>query len=51
MNERIATWSPTSPPDEWATVQGRRRQWNYVRTTAAVVSFALYLAAIVSFSS
>jgi uncharacterized membrane protein len=49
MNDRIATWSPVSPPDEWVTVQARWGRWNHVRTTAAVVSFALYLAAIVSF--
>jgi uncharacterized membrane protein len=49
MNDRIATWSPVSPPDEWVTVQARWGRWNHVRTTAAVASFALYLAAIVSF--
>ena len=51
MNDRIATWSPVSPPDEWVTIQARWGQWNHVRTTAAVVSFALYLAAILSFGS
>jgi uncharacterized membrane protein len=40
-----------SPPDEWVTIQARWGQWNHVRTTAAVVSFALYLAAILSFGS
>jgi len=49
MNDRIATWSPVSPPDEWVTIQARWGRWNHVRTTAAVVSFALYLAAILSF--
>ena len=49
MNDHIATWSPMSPPDEWATVQARWGRWNHVRTTAAAVSFVLYLAAIVSF--
>lgn len=48
MNDRIATWSPLSPPDEWAAVQARWTRWNHVRTTAAVVSFALYLAAMAS---
>lgn len=51
MNERIATWSPASPPEEWATVRARWARWNHVRTTAAVVAFALYLAAVVSFGS
>jgi uncharacterized membrane protein len=23
MNDRIATWSPVSPPDEWVTIQAR----------------------------
>ncbi|MFC7768598.1 MULTISPECIES: DUF1772 domain-containing protein [Salinirubellus] len=49
MNDYIATWSPITPPDEWAAVQARWARWNHVRTTAAVVSFALYLAAIASF--
>jgi len=49
MNDHIATWSPTSPPDEWASVRARWRRWNHVRTTAAVISFMLYLVAIVSF--
>jgi uncharacterized membrane protein len=49
MNDYIATWSPISPPDEWAAVQARWARWNHVRTTAALVSFALYLAAIASF--
>lgn len=48
MNEEIGTWSPASPPDEWATVRARWARWNHVRTAAAVVSFASYLAAIVS---
>ncbi|WP_157972468.1 DUF1772 domain-containing protein [Saliphagus sp. LR7] len=48
MNDRIATWSPGSPPDEWATVRSRWARWNHVRTMAAVVSFALYIAAIAS---
>jgi uncharacterized membrane protein len=51
MNERIATWSRESPPEEWTTVRARWARWNHVRTTAAVVSFALYLAAIVSLGS
>ena len=51
MNDYIATWSPITPPDEWATVRERWTRWNHVRTTAAVVSFALYLAAIVSFTA
>jgi len=51
MNDHIATWSPVSPPDEWATVQTRWRRWNHVRTMAAVVSFGLYLAAIASFGA
>jgi uncharacterized membrane protein len=49
VNDRIATWSPVSPPDEWRSVRPRWGRWNHVRTTAAVVSFTLYLAAIVSF--
>jgi uncharacterized membrane protein len=48
-NDYIATWSPVSPPDEWAAIRTRWTRWNHVRTTAAVVSFVLYLAAIVSF--
>ncbi|MFC6862720.1 anthrone oxygenase family protein [Halomicroarcula sp. GCM10025817] len=51
MNERIATWSPVSPPADWATVRVRWTRWNHVRTTAAVLSFALYLAAVASFGS
>lgn len=51
MNEHIATWSPVSPPEDWATVRAQWARWNHVRTTAAVVSFALYLAAVVSFGS
>jgi uncharacterized membrane protein len=51
MNDRIATWSPVSPPDEWVAIQARWGRWNHVRTTAAVGSFALYLAAILSFGS
>jgi uncharacterized membrane protein len=50
-NERIATWSPVSPPDEWATVRTHWTRWNHVRTTAATVAFVLYLAAMVSFGS
>lgn len=50
MNEDIATWSPASPPDEWATVQTRWTRWNHIRTIAAILSFVLYLAAIVSTS-
>ncbi|WP_435157023.1 DUF1772 domain-containing protein [Haladaptatus sp. DFWS20] len=48
MNETIATWSPSSPPDEWATVRSRWARWNHIRTIAAFVSFALYLSAIAS---
>ena len=50
MNNRIATWSSTSPPNEWATVRARWRRWNHVRAAAAVVSFVFYLTAILSFS-
>ncbi|MFC6722969.1 DUF1772 domain-containing protein [Halobium palmae] len=49
MNNHIATWSPVSPPDDWATVQARWTRWNHIRMGAALVSFALYLGAIVSF--
>jgi uncharacterized membrane protein len=45
MNEYLATWSPTSPPDDWETVRTRWGVWNHVRTVAAVVSFVLCLAA------
>jgi uncharacterized membrane protein len=48
-NEYIATWSPVSPPEEWAAVRANWTRWNHVRTTAAVASFALYLAAVASF--
>lgn len=48
MNDYIATWSTTSPPDDWAAVRSRWALWNHGRTTAALVSFVLYLAAIVS---
>lgn len=51
MNEYIATWSTVSPPDDWATVRTRWALWNHVRTIAAVISFVLYLAAIVSLST
>lgn len=47
MNEYLATWSPTSPPDDWKTVRTRWRVWNHIRTTAAIVSFVLCLAALV----
>ncbi|WP_227378782.1 anthrone oxygenase family protein [Haladaptatus halobius] len=50
MNEEIATWSPASPPDEWAAVRARWARWNHIRTIAAIVSFVLYLSAIVSLS-
>ncbi|WP_158413687.1 anthrone oxygenase family protein [Haladaptatus cibarius] len=46
MNDDIATWSSASPPDEWAEVRARWTRWNHVRTIAAVVSFASYLAAL-----
>jgi uncharacterized membrane protein len=51
MNEALATWSPASPPENWAVVRTRWARWNHVRTTAAAVSFVLYLAAIVSFGA
>ncbi|KAB1186532.1 MULTISPECIES: DUF1772 domain-containing protein [Haloferax] len=51
MNEHIATWSPVSPPEDWAAVRARWTRWNHVRTTAAVASFALYLAAVASFGA
>jgi uncharacterized membrane protein len=46
MNDRIATWVPTSPPGEWAATRTNWTRWNHVRTTAPVVAFALYVAAI-----
>ena len=51
MNQRIATWSAVSPPEDWAAVRANWTRWNHVRTTAAVVSFALYLAAVASFGA
>jgi uncharacterized membrane protein len=48
MNEYIAMWSASSPPDDWVAVRSRWARWNHIRATAAVVSFVLYLAAIVS---
>lgn len=48
MNEEIETWSPASPSDDWAAVRARWRQWNHVRTTAAVISFVVYLATFVA---
>jgi uncharacterized membrane protein len=48
-NDYIATWSPVSPPDEWPAIRTRWTRWNHVRTTAAVVSFVLYLAAVAAF--
>ncbi len=48
MNESIATWSPASPPDDWTTVRTRWARWNHVRAIAAVISFVIYLSAIVS---
>lgn len=49
MNEYIATWSSASPPDDWAAVRARWARWNHVRTTAAILSFVLYLGAIMAF--
>jgi uncharacterized membrane protein len=51
MNEHIATWSPVSPPEDWAAVRAKWTRWNHVRMTAAVASFALYLAAVASFGA
>jgi uncharacterized membrane protein len=51
MNENIAKWSPVSPPEDWAAVRAKWTRWNHVRTTAAVASFALYLAAVASFGA
>ncbi len=48
MNDDIATWSVESPPDDWAAVRARWALWNHVRTTAAIVSFALYIGALVT---
>lgn len=48
MNESIATWSTASPPDDWMAVRTRWARWNHIRTTAAIISFVLYLAAIAS---
>jgi uncharacterized membrane protein len=50
MNNRIATWSSTSPPDEWTTVRARWRRWNHIRAAAAVISFVFYLTAVLSLS-
>lgn len=49
MNDAIATWSTASPPDDWTAVRARWTLWNHVRTVAAIVSFVLSLAALVSY--
>ncbi|MFB9806906.1 anthrone oxygenase family protein [Haladaptatus pallidirubidus] len=48
INEYIATWSTASLPNDWAVVRTRWGRWNHVRTTAAIASFILYIAALVS---
>ena len=46
LNESIATWDPTSPPEGVAAVRMRWTRWNHVRTTASTVSFVLYVGAL-----
>ncbi|MGH3117151.1 MAG: anthrone oxygenase family protein [Vicinamibacterales bacterium] len=43
MNDRIATWSPSSPPAEWIEVRDRWRQAHDVRTAVTVLGFGLFL--------
>jgi uncharacterized membrane protein len=48
MNDAIAAWSPSAPPEEWAAVRARWTRWNLLRTAAALISFVAFLAATVA---
>jgi Domain of unknown function (DUF1772) len=43
MNDRIATWSASSPPSEWTEVRDRWRRAHDLRTAMTVLSFGLFV--------
>jgi hypothetical protein len=44
MNDRIANWSASSPPSDWAETRDRWRQAHAARTAITVLGFALLAA-------
>jgi Domain of unknown function (DUF1772) len=51
MNDRIATWSVTSPPGEWSETRDRWRQAHDARTAFTVLGFGLLIVGIVDAAS
>ncbi len=43
MNDRIATWSASSPPVEWTEDRERWRQAHDLRTAVTILGFAFFL--------